>query len=128
MSRISAVDFRAGLITALCATGRTEFALDASFHQAFMKIVQRVQKDRTVEVEGIYTIKMDPMFGKVDVANLMILEAEADQVVSCAEHKCTFLLDQKTARKELQAQEPALLYWYLTLAKFFDHHLQKESM
>ena len=126
-TKIDRHTFFAALMLSLCAKGREEFDAEGDvFHSAFLRTVERVQKDQTVELKRAGWIRMDPMFGVVPEANEMLLEAEHDRLLGFLNpylRKARFRINKEQAAKELRELVPTNADWFIDLGDFFNTQL-----
>ena len=123
-TKIDRHTFFAALMLSLCAKGREEFDAEGDvFYSAFLRTVERVQKDPTVELKRAGWIRMDPMFGVVSEANEMLLEAEHDRLLGFYLRKARFRISKEQAAKELRELVPTTADWFIDLGGFFNTQL-----
>ena len=117
--------FFAGLMLAL-RLRRDRFTAEGRvFHRAFLAVVAKAQAE--ANLKGARWIKMDPVFGVVPEANDMLLEAEADRILSFLNPRlktAVFKIKQDQAERELLQLDPKNAEWFKSLGAYFDEQLR----
>lgn len=96
--------FYSALLLALREEHSEFVAEGKQFHRAFLAVVDKVRQEKPFQLKGEQKIGLDPVFGVVNEANEMVLEAEHDRVLSLLNprlRKAQFKISKAQAKKEL---------------------------